>query len=257
VIAPDSSIWLTEHMARGGDELNLLREGADYGFPHVSYGTSYGTLDWPIGDAPGRHEGFMRPVHAWVPSIGPSQMVIASGKAFPAWRGDILLATLPARSLYRIRVEEGRVIFVEPMPTIHRMRDLIETAGGEFVILAEDGFLVYLSPIDTEGEDPMLIPRERGQIVASRCQGCHTFNDGGANGIGPNLFGIVGRRIASQPGFAYSDALRGLEGRWTEETLGRFIAQPAAVAPGTSMEVGFDLSDRQREDLFTYLRSLR
>jgi cytochrome c2 len=255
--APDSSIWLTEHAARGGDELNLLREGGNYGFPHVSYGTDYGSMDWPLSPVPGRHETHDKPVYAWVPSIGTSQLTVVGGSAFERWRGDLLVSSLVARSVFRVRMAEDRVVLVEPIVTGHRTRDIIETSRGEIVLLAEDGFLVYLVPLDAGADDPDLIPRERGQLVAIRCQGCHTFEQGGANGIGPNLFGIVGRRVASERDFAYSDALRAAGGQWTEDAIRRYIADPAAFAPGTSMELAFALEDEEAGNLMSFLRTLR
>lgn len=256
-MAPDSSLWLTEHAARGGDELNLLTEGGNYGFPHVAYGTAYGSMDWPLSPVPGRHETHDKPLYAWVPSIGTSQLLVVGGHAFERWRGDLLVSSLVARSVFRVRLAEGRVVLVEPIVTGHRTRDIVETSLGEIVLLAEDGFLVYLVPLDVNADDPNLIPRERGQLVAVRCQGCHTFDQGGANGIGPNLFGVVGRRVASEGDFAYSEALRGVGGRWTEDAIRRYIADPAAFAPGTSMELAFELDDEDAGNLMSYLRTLR
>ena len=253
----DSRIWLTEHALRGGDELNLLREGRDYGYPYVSYGTTYETLEWPLNLPPGQREAYEKPVYAWVPSIAPSQLLVVKGTAFARWRGDLLVSSLAARSVFRLRLEGDRVVLAEPMQTTHRIRDIIETARGEVVLLAEDGFLVYLEPLVAGTEDPNLSPRERGQLVASRCQGCHALEEGGANRVGPNLFGVVGRRVASSNGFAYSQALRSVSGRWTEATLRRYVADPAGYAPGTSMEFAFELSERDLGYLITYLRTLR
>lgn len=256
-IGPDGRRWLTEHAARGGDELNLLVEGRDYGFPHVSYGTAYGMMTWPPSGTPGRHEGYAKPMHAWVPSIASSQLIVVDGSRFTHWRGDLLVSSLVGRELRRVRVEEDRVIFDEPIPIGHRIRDIVETARGEIVLFTEDAFLVYLTPLDAAADDPDLLPRERGLLVAGRCQGCHTFNDGGANGLGPNLHGIVGRRVASSGGFPYSTALQELGGRWDEDRLRRFLLDPAAYAPGTTMAIGDTLTAREVDDLLTYLRSLR
>lgn len=256
-IGADGRIWLSEHAARGGDELNLLRDGGDYGFPTVAYGTAYGMMIYPGSPAQGRHEGFDRPMHAFVPSVATSQLIVLEGKLFPYWRGDILLSSLARRTIFRVRIEEDRVIFVEPIELGHRLRDIVETRRGEIVLLAEDGFLVYLEPVDVEATDPDLMPRERGQLVASRCQGCHTFEEGGANGLGPNLHGILGRDVASADGYNYTPALRGIGGRWSEATLRRYVADPAAYAPGTSMVTAFTLNEQQLDDLVTYLRTLK
>lgn len=256
-VGEDGRIWMTEHAARGGDELNLLRQGGDYGFPYVSYGTAYGTLDWPLGTETGRHEGYDKATFAWVPSIGPSQLVVVRGTAFARWRGDLIVSSLAARSLFRLRLEGDRVVYAEPIQTIHRMRDLIETAKGEIVLLAEDGFLDYFQPVDAAMDNANLDPLARGQLVAGRCQGCHTFERNGANGNGPNLYGILGRRVAAVPDFNYSQAMRGVGGRWSEESLRRFLADPDAAVPGTSMELPAPLTPEEIDHLLVYLRSVR
>ncbi len=256
-MGPDGRLWSTEHAARGGDELNLLAAGADFGYPHVSYGTSYGTLDWPIGPATGRHEGYVKPTYAWVPSIGASQLVVSRDSAFARWSGDLLVSSLAAQTLFRVRVEDGRTIYAEPIPVGHRLRDVIETGRGAVALLTEDGFLILVSPLSLDAEDPGLIPRERGQLVAMRCQGCHTLVAGGAHGLGPNLHGIVGRRVGSASGFRYSQALASHGGRWSEEALRAFLADPSAAVPGTTMAMGVTLSATEIDNLLAYLRTLR
>jgi len=95
-----------------------------------------------------------------------------------------------------------------------------------------------------------------GERVARRCAACHTFEEGGANGVGPNLWGVVGADIASHAGFSYSDALQGLEGNWTFEALNHFIESPASYAPGTAMSFRGLSDEAQRFDLLAYLHSL-
>jgi len=255
-IAPDGHIWETEHAASGGDELNLLGEGGDYGYPFVSYGTMYGLSDWPLSRDAGRHEGYDKPTFVWVPSIGSSQLLSYSGGLFDRWKDDLIVASLSARTLFRVRVENGAVIYTEPIPTGHRTRDIVELANGEIVFLAEDRFLVYLRPIDFEGGDPALMPRELGQVVASRCLGCHSFERGADGGIGPTLYGIVDRRVASMGGFRYSDALAAKGGRWTEEDLRDYVRNPTGFVPGTAMELPFQLTERDLDNLLAYLRTL-
>lgn len=95
-----------------------------------------------------------------------------------------------------------------------------------------------------------------GAKVFQACVACHTVERGGPSVAGPNLFGVVGRDVASTPGFAYSDALRRLPGAWDAAGLDRFLADPAAVAPGTRMVVRV-ADARQRADLLAYLATLR
>lgn len=143
-IAPDGNIWSTEHAAQGGDEVNLLVEGQNYGFPRVSYGTDYGKKIWPPSPRQGRHEGFAKPVFAFVPSVGVSQLIVMQRDEFPAWRGDLLVGTLKEQTLYHLRIEDGRVIYSEPLLINHRVRDIVEAEDGTIVIRTDDDLLVYL-----------------------------------------------------------------------------------------------------------------
>jgi len=255
-VAPDGRIWQTEHGSRGGDELNLLTPGKNYGAPHVTYGTQYEMMVWPLSKTQGRHEGYEKPVHAWVPSIATSQLVVLSGKSFPWWTGDLLVSTLASESLYRVRVEEGRVIFVEPFFVGHRIRDLVETASGSIVLKTDDDFLIYIDNLESTPA-ANLDPATRGEIVAGQCRSCHSFQEGAPGGIGPNLWNVVGRRVASSPGYTYSDALKKLSGSWTPERLRLFIANPKSFAPGNRMEIATTYTDQQLNDLIAYLRTQR
>ncbi len=93
-----------------------------------------------------------------------------------------------------------------------------------------------------------------GERVFSRCSACHAIEQGGANGAGPALYGIVGRDIASVDGFSYSGALTGLEGDWTFEELDGFLEDPQTYAPGTGMRIKLD-DPEQRADLLLYLNA--
>ena len=255
-VGPDSSVWLTEHGPRGGDELNLLREDANYGYPMVSYGTWYGTLDWPVGLTPGRHDGYEEPIVAWAPSIAPSQLVVLGDRAFEKWRGDLMVSSLGARSLFRVHLADGRAVLVEPIPVDHRIRDLIQTDDGRLVLLTDDGFLIYVSPVSAAADDPSLSIEERGAILATNCQGCHSLEESDVGDIGPGLHGIVGRPVASIEGFRYSEALARIDGRWTAERLRSFLTDPQAFAPGTLMSLPEPLSADEVAALVAYLETL-
>ncbi|WP_339743335.1 cytochrome c family protein [uncultured Maricaulis sp.] len=95
-----------------------------------------------------------------------------------------------------------------------------------------------------------------GERVARRCQSCHNFENGGANGTGPHLWDVVGRQIASVPDFNYSDALHALGGAWDYARLNAFLESPARYAPGTAMTFAGLRDEGQRMDLIAYLRSL-
>lgn len=95
-----------------------------------------------------------------------------------------------------------------------------------------------------------------GERVARRCQSCHNFENGGANGTGPHLWDIVGRTIASTEGFSYSSALQALGGVWDYASLDGFLEAPARYAPGTAMSFAGLRDGNQRIELIAYLRSL-
>lgn len=97
---------------------------------------------------------------------------------------------------------------------------------------------------------------EKGQSAAKKCAACHTFDSGGANKIGPNLHGIVGRALASVDGFSFSDALKNKGGSWGYAELDAFLANPKAAVPGTKMAFAGVKKAQERADVILYLRSL-
>ena len=92
-----------------------------------------------------------------------------------------------------------------------------------------------------------------GASVFSRCAVCHTNDKGGGDGLGPNLFGIAGRKAASRPGFAYSPALKKADLTWTDVNLTKWVAGPARVVPGTKMAFAGITSKKQQADVVAYL----
>ena len=92
--------------------------------------------------------------------------------------------------------------------------------------------------------------------MAKKCTSCHGLDKGGANKVGPNLWGVVNRDIGAHEGFAFSEALTGKEGVWDYEQLNAFLANPKTYAPGTKMAFAGVGKDAERADLIAYLRSL-
>ncbi len=97
---------------------------------------------------------------------------------------------------------------------------------------------------------------DRGKTAVRKCEACHNFQKGGPNKVGPNLWGIVGRPIASHPGFNYSAALKAKGGDWTIDALNTFITNPKADIPGTAMAFAGVSRASERADILAYLNSL-
>ncbi|MEQ8177688.1 MAG: c-type cytochrome [Amphiplicatus sp.] len=96
---------------------------------------------------------------------------------------------------------------------------------------------------------------EAGERRAGICKSCHTFNEGGANGTGPNLWNVVGRPVASHEGFNYTNALKSFGGEWTYEHLDHYIENSQGYVPGTAMVQRFPKAE-QRADILAYLHTL-
>jgi glucose/arabinose dehydrogenase len=103
-------IWSTEHGPRGGDELNIIARGADYGWPVVSHGINYdGTVLTPRI----RAEGVQQPVYYWRPSIGVAGLTFYEANEFPLWKGRLLVGALNRRELRLLNIEDNRVMHEE------------------------------------------------------------------------------------------------------------------------------------------------
>ncbi len=140
-------IWISEHGPRGGDEINILRPGRNYGWPIATFGIDYdGTV---LTDTPVRPE-VEPPIYYWYPSIAPSSVVIYSGDAFPKWDSDLFVTTLASQQLLRLEILDDHVIRQEELlDELHvRIRDVTVTDEGTMYVLTDtgDGRLLRLQP---------------------------------------------------------------------------------------------------------------
>ena len=138
-------LWEAEHGPFGGDEVNLIEPGNNYGWPVVGYGVNYGSGQ-AIHDGT-RREGMVNPVHMWVPSIATSGMMIYDGDAFPGWRGSIFVGGLAGEQLSRLEMDGQVRLFDETLLYgIGRVRDVRQGPDG-YIYLAIDDQIGDLTPI--------------------------------------------------------------------------------------------------------------
>lgn len=144
---PEAGIlWSHEHGPRGGDELNRIERGANYGWPVISYGFEYS--GGPIGMGIVQQEGMTQPLWVYVPSIAPGDMVIYRGDAFPAWSGSLLIAAMGLTHLNRLVVEDGFVVLEERLARglLGRIRSIAVDDAGLIYLGSDAGQLWRLRP---------------------------------------------------------------------------------------------------------------
>jgi len=135
----DGNLWETEHGPRGGDELNLIKKGGNYGWPISSHGIDYPGP--PIGEGQVAMPGIEQPVYYWAPSMGPSQVAFYKGDLFPEWKNSVFVAMLRGNALERLTLQNGKVVNEEPLLTEvkMRLRDVRVGPDGAVYVLSDSG----------------------------------------------------------------------------------------------------------------------
>lgn len=137
-------LWVVEHGAKGGDEINLIRKGANYGWPVISFGRHYSGAK--IGEGTSK-PGMQQPVWYWDPSIAPSGMMIYSGKLWPSWRGHFFVGSLKLDFISRLSGESLAEKERLKGPATGRIRDIAEAPDGSIWFASEnDGAIYRLTP---------------------------------------------------------------------------------------------------------------
>ena len=142
-------LWITEHGPQGGDELNQIVAGGNYGWPLVSYGCNYGD---PVGDAcrigGGTHSpNYIEPISYWVPtSIAPAGMIFYTGSGFPQWQGNVFMGALAGKALWRVELSGNTEIAREPLFSDlgERIRDVEQGPDGWIYLLTDSGKLIQI-----------------------------------------------------------------------------------------------------------------
>ena len=145
-----NEVWTIEHGPQGGDELNLMKPGVNFGWPVITYGVNYG-IGTKIGE--GTHKtGMSQPVYYWTPSIATSSLLFYSGEKFPNWKGNAFVSSLKFGQLARLEMADNKVISEERLVNgaVGRIREVKEGPDGFLYILIDDanGKLLRLKPSD-------------------------------------------------------------------------------------------------------------
>lgn len=146
-------LWVTDHGPQGGDEINIIRAGKNYGWPDVSYGVQYdfqrtdGRKNVPVGNGKTSMPGVEEPAYFWLPDIAPSGMLFYTGDKFPEWKGNVFVGGLDARALVRLILNGDHIVGEERLLTDRKMRvrDIRQAPDGSIYLLA-DNALLHLTP---------------------------------------------------------------------------------------------------------------
>jgi cytochrome c2 len=261
VARQDGQVWFTENGERGGDKLSYLIQNKNYGWPLKVSGTRY--LQFTSSTNPRETHNskvdlnsYVDPVYAWLPSIAPSALIELQDFN-PAWDGDLLMGSLKAQSLYRIRLKDSHVLSIEQIYIGQRIRG-IKQIKKEILLTTDEGTLVTVS-IDSERlklNSPL--PAIPGGPQLLYCVNCHSISSADVTaGFGPSLRGIYGREIAAQNFPYFSDSLKKIIGIWDEAKLTSFLLDPSSFAPGTTMNLGINLSSEDVKKIVEVLKTLK
>ncbi|HTJ29154.1 MAG TPA: PQQ-dependent sugar dehydrogenase, partial [Acidobacteriaceae bacterium] len=211
--APDGRLWELEHGPRGGDELNLVKPGKNYGWPLVSYGHNYNGVPIPNPDT---RPDLTKPVIYWVPVIAPGNLMFYKGAMFPQWNGSGFASGMASKMILRITFDgKGGAKTAERWDMGHRVRD-VEVAPDGALWMVEDanpGGVFRLTPLGMPVEAPIAAassttaepapaaasgPDHVKSIIANNnCLVCHRIEKEGAD-IGPSLNGVGTRKTPEQ-----------------------------------------------------------
>jgi aldose sugar dehydrogenase len=144
-------LWITDHGPQGGDEINIIRPGKNYGWPDVSYGVQYdfqrtdGRKNVPVGNGKSSMPGVEEPAYFWVPDIAPSGMLFYTGDKFPEWKGNLFVGALDRQALVRLVLNGDHVVNEERLLLDQKMRvrDIRQAPDGTIYLLSSAG-LVHL-----------------------------------------------------------------------------------------------------------------
>lgn len=233
-----------EQGPQGGDELNIIEKGSNYGWPIDTFGTDYGKYTWKYQQDNSKRR-LKWPLYSFVPSVAADSIIQVRG-FHERWNGDFLVGSLKAQTMFRMKITQNRVMLNEPIWIGHRIREIVELTG-RLILLTDDGLLMTIKVnaadviTNTRGVDSVT-----GKALA-KCMACHHMGPTNPSHLAPSLSGINARNVASDTYSKYSDAMKKFGGTWTKDRLQQFLKDPALTVPGTAMPKP-DLSDDEREE---------
>jgi len=141
-----NDLYASEHGPRGGDELNLISKGKDYGWPAVTYGEPYSAGDYVKPRATGSHDGFVRPLKYWVPSVAPTELVVLpTSGGWGKWSSQLVMGTLREEVLIFIELKDRKTVGqVLNIDVGERIRDLDISSAGQIVATTDSGKLLFI-----------------------------------------------------------------------------------------------------------------
>ena len=225
-------IFSTEHGPKGGDELNLIIDGKNYGWPISSTGSDYNSYK-PLYGELGRHSEFTKPIYSWDPGIGISNLI----KLYnfnDSWNRDLIITSLKTRSIYRVRLNKsGYVSSVENIFIGNRIRDIAQYKN-EILLWTDDKKIIFIKntlfPVDKKWVDV------RDPAIAY-CFTCHHLGETNQANSAPTLLNIFTKPAGSDPSYQYSNVLKNSKFKWNEKNLKKYLLDPQNFLPGTLKKV--------------------
>jgi cytochrome c2 len=242
-------IYATEHGPQGGDELNIIYEGLDYGWPNHSFGTKYGSYDNYLDNPNGIK--FELPIFSYVPSIGISS-VIGSSSFHPFWKNNLIIGSLKSMTLKRLLYDDNKIILEEDIFLGNRIRDIAEKAN-KIIILNDNAELIFMevdsNNLNMNSKNNNL---SNSDIFIKKCTICHNLSKNGPNVFGPHLYELKNRKIGNTDYKNYSKAILDFNDVWNSNNLEKYLSNPNDYIKGTSMP-NLGLSDNEIKEIINYL----
>jgi glucose/arabinose dehydrogenase len=146
VLFDQRTLMAAEHGPRGGDEINVITQDGDYGWPFVSYGQPYGSGDYVKPGKTGNHDGYIEPIEYWAPSIAPTELVQLPTKSWGSWGGALVLGTLREEVIVFIKLDKNfKVIEKVQVDMGDRIRDLEVSSNGSLLATTDSGKLITVA----------------------------------------------------------------------------------------------------------------